>query len=43
LNGEIGLKSGDRVTVRVEAADEYDLWAHQVASEVPHAAVGAPA
>jgi ribosomal protein S12 methylthiotransferase len=43
LNGEIGLKSGDRVMVRVGASDEYDLWADRVASAVPHAAIGAPA
>jgi ribosomal protein S12 methylthiotransferase len=43
LNGEIGLKPGDRVMVRIEASDEYDLWADRVASEVPHAAIGAPA
>jgi ribosomal protein S12 methylthiotransferase len=43
LNGETGLKPGNRVLVRVEAAGEYDLWADRVASEVPHAAIGAPA
>jgi ribosomal protein S12 methylthiotransferase len=43
LNGEIGLKPGDRVMVGVEAADEYDLWAERVGSEVPHAAIGVPA
>jgi len=43
LNGEIGLKPGDRVVVRVGASDEYDLWADRVASEVPHVTIGAPA
>ncbi|ELB2790836.1 30S ribosomal protein S12 methylthiotransferase RimO [Aeromonas hydrophila] len=27
LNGETGLKSGDMVKVRINEADEYDLWA----------------
>ena len=26
LNGELSLTPGDRVKVRVEHADEYDLW-----------------
>ena len=43
LNGETGLKPGNRVLVRVEAAGEYDLWAERVGSEVPHAAIGVPA
>ncbi len=27
LNGETGLKPGDMVKVRIDEADEYDLWA----------------
>ncbi|MGL4764321.1 MAG: 30S ribosomal protein S12 methylthiotransferase RimO [Aeromonas sp.] len=27
LNGEIGLKPGDMVKVRIDESDEYDLWA----------------
>ncbi len=30
LNGEIGLKPGDMVKVRIDEADEYDLWASLV-------------
>ncbi len=30
LNGECALQPGDRLTVRVEHADEYDLWASPV-------------
>ena len=26
LNGETGLRPGDRARVTVEASDEYDLW-----------------
>jgi ribosomal protein S12 methylthiotransferase len=43
LNGEIDLKPGDLVTVRVEASDEYDLWADRVGSEVVGEAITAPA
>ncbi|MBQ0719734.1 MAG: 30S ribosomal protein S12 methylthiotransferase RimO [Gammaproteobacteria bacterium] len=32
LNGECDLKPGDRLTVRVEHADEYDLWASPVSA-----------
>ena len=35
LNGETGLKPGERVTVRVEASDEYDLWADRVTARQP--------
>ena len=30
LNGETELRPGDRAVVRVEASDEYDLWAERV-------------
>ncbi|MGY4025979.1 30S ribosomal protein S12 methylthiotransferase RimO [Aeromonas rivuli] len=30
LNGETGLKAGDMVKVRIDEADEYDLWASLV-------------
>ncbi|MNE57670.1 Ribosomal protein S12 methylthiotransferase RimO [compost metagenome] len=30
LNGETGLKPGDLVKVRIDEADEYDLWASLV-------------
>ena len=30
LNGETGLKPGDMVKVRIDEADEYDLWASLV-------------
>ena len=30
LNGESGVKPGDLVEARVDAADEYDLWATRV-------------
>ncbi|MDF2412872.1 30S ribosomal protein S12 methylthiotransferase RimO [Aeromonas sp. 1HA1] len=30
LNGETGLKPGDLVKVRIDEADEYDLWASMV-------------
>ena len=30
LNGETGLKPGDLVKVRIDKADEYDLWASLV-------------
>jgi ribosomal protein S12 methylthiotransferase len=33
LNSEKGLKPGDRVVVKVQASDEYDLWAERVDSE----------
>ena len=33
LSRETALKPGDRVVVRVEASDEYDLWADPVGSE----------
>jgi ribosomal protein S12 methylthiotransferase len=42
LNGETGLKPGDRVVVKVQASDEYDLWAERVDSEAD-AALGEPA
>ncbi|TFF72065.1 30S ribosomal protein S12 methylthiotransferase RimO [Aeromonas taiwanensis] len=31
LNGETGLKPGDMVKVRIDEADEYDLWASLIA------------
>lgn len=30
LNGETDLKPGDLVKVRIDEADEYDLWARLV-------------
>ena len=33
LNGETGLKPGDRLVVKVQASDEYDLWSERVDSE----------
>jgi ribosomal protein S12 methylthiotransferase len=33
LNGEAGLNPGDRLSVIVEAADAYDLWARRVDAE----------
>ncbi len=33
LNGETGLKPGDRVRVVVEEASEYDLFARRVGAE----------
>ncbi|MFT6899419.1 MAG: ribosomal protein S12 methylthiotransferase, partial [Paraglaciecola sp.] len=30
LNGDVTLKSGDLVTVKVEHSDEYDLWASRL-------------
>lgn len=33
LNGECDLRPGDRLTVLVEHADEYDLWASPVSGE----------
>jgi ribosomal protein S12 methylthiotransferase len=33
LNGEASLKPGDRLSVMVEAADAYDLWARRVGAE----------
>jgi ribosomal protein S12 methylthiotransferase len=42
LNSEKGLKPGDRVVVKVQASDEYDLWAERVDSEAD-AALGEPA
>ncbi len=35
LPGETGLKPGDRLSVLVEAADEYDLFARRVDAEAP--------
>jgi ribosomal protein S12 methylthiotransferase len=43
LNGETGLKPGDRMAVRVEASDEYDLWADRVDSETAREPIGAHA
>jgi ribosomal protein S12 methylthiotransferase len=31
LNGETGLKAGDRLRVTIEASDEYDLWGRPAA------------
>jgi len=42
LNGETSLKPGDRVVVRVEASDEYDLWADRVGAQTSREPVGAP-
>jgi ribosomal protein S12 methylthiotransferase len=42
LNGETGLKPGDRLVVKVQASDEYDLWSERVDSEAD-AALGEPA
>jgi len=41
LNGEKGLKAGDRLMVKVAASDEYDLWADRVESQVERETVGA--
>ena len=30
LNGEVALKPGDLVQVRIEHADEYDLWGSRI-------------
>ena len=41
LNGETGLRPGDRARVTVEASDEYDLWgsvAEPVAAQTPEPA-----
>ncbi len=35
LNGESGVKPGDYVKVRVETADEYDLWAARADAPAP--------
>ena len=35
LNGETGVKPGDYVKVRIEAADEYDLWGARVGAAAP--------
>ena len=35
LNGEASLKPGDRLSVMVEAADAYDLWANSVEAKRP--------
>jgi ribosomal protein S12 methylthiotransferase len=43
LNGETELKPGDRVMVRVEVSDDYDLWADQVGSQAERETVGASA
>jgi len=43
LSGETGLKPGDSVFARVEASDEYDLWADPVSAEIACELVGAPA
>jgi hypothetical protein len=44
LNGETGLRPGDRARVTVEASDEYDLWGrvasspiHQLSTELAQA------
>jgi ribosomal protein S12 methylthiotransferase len=39
LNGEASLKPGDRLSVMVEAADAYDLWANSVEAKRPPQAV----
>jgi ribosomal protein S12 methylthiotransferase len=41
VNGETGLRSGDRAHVTVEASDEYDLWgilAEPAAAQTPEPA-----
>ncbi len=43
LNGETSLKPGDRAMVRVEASDEYDLWADRLGSEAMRERIGTPA
>ncbi len=43
LNGETGLAPGDRLSVVVVAADEYDLWARPVSSKAARLRVKAPA
>ena len=35
VNGEASLKPGDRLSVMVEAADAYDLWANSVEAKRP--------
>jgi ribosomal protein S12 methylthiotransferase len=37
VRGKTGLKPGDRLSVMVEAADEYDLWGSPVSSEAAQA------
>jgi ribosomal protein S12 methylthiotransferase len=34
LNGEASLKPGDRLSVTIEAADAYDLWARRIDAEL---------
>jgi ribosomal protein S12 methylthiotransferase len=43
LNGETGLAPGDRLSVVVDAADQYDLWARPVGSKAGRLRVKAPA
>jgi ribosomal protein S12 methylthiotransferase len=43
LNGEKGLKAGNRLMVKVAASDEYDLWADRVGSHAERETVGARA
>jgi ribosomal protein S12 methylthiotransferase len=43
LSGETGLKPGDSVLARVEASDEYDLWADPISAETACELVGASA
>jgi ribosomal protein S12 methylthiotransferase len=43
LNGETSQKPGDRAMVRVEASDEYDLWADRLGSEAMRERIGTPA
>ena len=43
LNGEKGLKAGNRLMVKVAGSDEYDLWADRVGSHAERETVGARA
>ena len=40
LHGETGLKPGDRLSVVVHGADEYDLWGRRVEAEVARPVLG---
>ena len=40
LHGETGLKPGDRLSVLVRGADEYDLWGRRVEVEVARPVLG---
>jgi ribosomal protein S12 methylthiotransferase len=43
LNGEMGLRVGDRARVTIEASDEYDLWGSVAAPIAAHAIEPTPA